>query len=158
MGKRTALSLAASAVLVALSSAARQKPEQPTIEELSGRVVPLSVYLQRRYGIAIDREQGDSQVVLEMEDGGAVPLLRDDRSRFFFMDRRVQDRPVVLKVYRYKAMPYVRLLDAWTVKQGKRFRICYWCNTCAITTFTPGRCPCCQDDVELQEVPVEGER
>lgn len=137
-------------------AAGEQKPsEHPVIEELAGRVVPLGTYLSRHWGVSVDREQGDSQVVLVTDDGKAIPLLRDDRSRFFFVDPRVQDRPVVLKVYAYSRMPYVRLLDAWTVKDGKRFQIRYWCNTCAITTYTPGRCPCCQDDVELQEVPVD---
>ena len=41
----------------------------------------------------------------------------------------------------------------FTVKDGKRFKVTYWCEVCAIRTHEPGRCMCCQDETELQEIP-----
>lgn len=34
-------------------------------------------------------------------------------------------------------------------KGGKRLYVTYWCELCAIRTYTPGKCWCCQEDTEL---------
>ena len=34
-------------------------------------------------------------------------------------------------------------------KDGRRFTISYWCDTCSIRTYTPGICWCCQQETEL---------
>ena len=34
-------------------------------------------------------------------------------------------------------------------KDGKRLRVTYWCDVCAIRTFTPGLCWCCREDTVL---------
>jgi hypothetical protein len=35
------------------------------------------------------------------------------------------------------------------VKNGKHYAITYWCDTCAIRTYTPGICVCCQQETQL---------
>ena len=34
-------------------------------------------------------------------------------------------------------------------KDGKRLRVTYWCDVCAIRTYTPGLCWCCREETEL---------
>jgi hypothetical protein len=34
-------------------------------------------------------------------------------------------------------------------KDGKRLRVTYWCDVCAIRTYTPGLCWCCREDTVL---------
>jgi hypothetical protein len=34
-------------------------------------------------------------------------------------------------------------------KDGKRLRVTYWCDVCAIRTYTPGLCWCCRQETEL---------
>ncbi|MBI4874745.1 MAG: hypothetical protein HY822_08945 [Acidobacteria bacterium] len=34
-------------------------------------------------------------------------------------------------------------------RDGKRLFITYWCDLCAIRTYTPGICWCCQQDTKL---------
>ena len=34
-------------------------------------------------------------------------------------------------------------------KDGKRLHVTYWCDVCAIRTFTPGLCWCCREDTVL---------
>jgi hypothetical protein len=34
-------------------------------------------------------------------------------------------------------------------KNGQRLMITYWCDVCAIRTYTPGLCWCCQEETEL---------
>ncbi len=41
---------------------------------------------------------------------------------------------------------------AFTVKDGRRYRVTYYCEICHITTYEPGRCMCCQEDTELREI------
>jgi hypothetical protein len=42
----------------------------------------------------------------------------------------------------------------FTVRDGKLFRVRYFCDVCNIEALEPGRCICCQQPTELQEIPV----
>lgn len=42
----------------------------------------------------------------------------------------------------------------FTVHDGKLFRVRYYCEVCNIEALEPGRCVCCQQPTELQEIPV----
>lgn len=42
----------------------------------------------------------------------------------------------------------------FTVHDGKVFRVRYYCEVCNIEALEPGRCVCCQQPTELQEIPV----
>jgi hypothetical protein len=48
-----------------------------------------------------------------------------------------------------------RIAKLYTIKDGKRYRVTYYCEICNIVTHEPGRCMCCQGPTELQEVPSE---
>jgi hypothetical protein len=42
-----------------------------------------------------------------------------------------------------------------TEHNGKLYRIRYYCETCNIEALQPGPCVCCQQPVELQEIPLD---
>ena len=42
----------------------------------------------------------------------------------------------------------------FTVKDGRLYRVRYFCKTCNIVALEPGNCICCQQPTELQEIPV----
>jgi len=42
----------------------------------------------------------------------------------------------------------------YTVHHGELYSIRYYCETCNIVALAPGRCVCCQQPTELQEIPV----
>jgi hypothetical protein len=42
----------------------------------------------------------------------------------------------------------------YTVRDGKLFRVRYFCKVCNIEALEPGDCVCCQHPTELQEIPV----
>jgi hypothetical protein len=42
----------------------------------------------------------------------------------------------------------------FTVKDGKLYRVRYFCKVCNIVALEPGNCVCCQQPTELQEMPV----
>jgi hypothetical protein len=43
----------------------------------------------------------------------------------------------------------------FTIHDGKLFRVRYYCEVCNIEALEPGRCVCCQQPTELQEIPVD---
>jgi hypothetical protein len=53
---------------------------------------------------------------------------------------------------RFRALP-IHKPALYVYKDGKRFAVTYWCEKCAIRTYTPGTCWCCQEDtaVDLRE-------
>jgi len=42
----------------------------------------------------------------------------------------------------------------FTVKDGKLYRVRYFCKVCNIVALEPGNCVCCQQPTELQEIRV----
>jgi len=45
----------------------------------------------------------------------------------------------------------------FTVKDGKLYRVRYFCKVCNIVALEPGNCVCCQQPTELQEIPAAGD-
>ncbi|MGO9269685.1 MAG: hypothetical protein ACLQOO_05425 [Terriglobia bacterium] len=68
-------------------------------------------------------------------------------------DKRLEDREVRLEgsVEPDGAFGVERL---FTVKDGKLFKVRYYCEICNIAAVEPGNCVCCQRPTELQEIPV----
>ena len=69
-------------------------------------------------------------------------------------DKRLDGREVRLEG---KAQPDGSFAAQWlyTVRDGKIFKVQYFCATCNIVALEPGNCVCCQQPTELQEIPVE---
>lgn len=44
--------------------------------------------------------------------------------------------------------------EFYTIHHGELYRVRYYCETCNIAALEPGRCVCCQQPTELQEVPL----
>jgi len=68
-------------------------------------------------------------------------------------DKRLEDRDVRLEgaVQPDGTFEVERL---FTVKDGKLFKVRYYCAVCNIAAVEPGNCVCCQRPTELQEIPV----
>jgi hypothetical protein len=43
----------------------------------------------------------------------------------------------------------------YTVRNGKLYRVRYFCKVCNIEALEPGDCVCCQHPTELQEIPAD---
>lgn len=46
------------------------------------------------------------------------------------------------------------VLKFYTIRDGKLFRVRYYCEICNIEALEPGNCVCCQQPTELQEIPL----
>ena len=133
----------------------QRQPPKPELSVLRGKVVELGPHLADNFHVPMDEDLGKAVLVLVTESGEVHPLVKDLRSRGFFMDKRLRDRTMELHVHKYAGLPFVRLIDVYSLKDGKKYKVDYWCTVCAISTFQPGPCPCCQDEIGLRERPVE---
>ena len=134
---------------------AKRQPPRPEALVLKGKVVELGPHLLETFQVPMDEDLGKTVLVLVTEKGEIHPLIKDIRSRGLFLDKRLRDRPMELHVHKYAGLPFVRLIDVYSFKDGKKHKLDYWCTICAIATFEPGPCPCCQDEIELRERPVD---
>ena len=59
-----------------------------------------------------------------------------------------------LRVYG-RLLPDGRLEVArfFVVRDGKLYKVRYFCETCNIVVYEPGPCPCCQQPLHFQEIP-----
>jgi hypothetical protein len=48
---------------------------------------------------------------------------------------------------------HTKAMFVW--KNGKRYLVTYWCETCSIRTYTPSVCWCCQEDTQLDLRPAD---
>lgn len=73
------------------------------------------------------------------------------------MDKRLQNREVRVEGT-FKPDGSFEVEWLYTIKDGKLYRIRYFCKICNIEALEPGNCVCCQQPTELQEIPVNGSK
>jgi hypothetical protein len=90
---------------------------------------------------------------LKTPDGKTVLLEGDSQTIAVLLDQRLRGRqfevigkPVAAD--RFEIGPIHRK-SMWVHQNGKRLLITYWCEVCAIRTYVPGKCQCCQEETEL---------
>lgn len=125
------------------------KPETVT---LRGKVVLLTAALKAR-GLEADSEPIQTQVALVTEDGTIVPLLSDDASRAFFLDKRLRDRDAEIVGRRFAGVPYLQSVTVKVLEDGRLQTPEYYCEICAISVRYPKICPCCQGEMILRMKP-----
>jgi hypothetical protein len=89
---------------------------------------------------------GGRQVALTGEED-AMKVLADDRlnsADFEVIGKLTADRLTIAGMHQRPLFVY---------KNNKRLYVSYWCDVCAIRTFAPGKCVCCQKytDLDLRE-------
>jgi len=91
--------------------------------------------------------------VLEIGGGKAAVVEGDDATNAVLRDARLAVREMEL-IGEFRgdsvfAVGPIHTQSMFVLRDGKRFTISYWCDLCAIRTYTPGRCMCCQQETEL---------
>jgi hypothetical protein len=72
-------------------------------------------------------------------------------------DKRLANREVRVEGVP-KADGSFEVARLYTIRNGKLYRVRYFCNVCNIEALEPGNCVCCQQPTELQEIPVTEDR
>ena len=91
--------------------------------------------------------------VIQTGDQKEYTVSGDEFTRKQMADSRLNGREIELEG-RFTGSRQFEATHIFTVRDGKRFEVTYWCEICHIRTHMPGRCMCCQGETELQEQPV----
>jgi hypothetical protein len=97
---------------------------------------------------------------------GAGPTLRTAKKNYALagktpylfhtlQDKRLLDREVRLEGTTRPDGTF-EVERIYTLRNGKLYRVRYYCEICNIEALEPGDCVCCQQPTELQEIPVGG--
>jgi hypothetical protein len=86
-------------------------------------------------------------------DGKEIRLVSDDEyAPLILRDERLLSRTVHLEGQWKEQGRVFEVTHIHTVKEGKEFRVAYYCPICNIWAFKPGPCVCCLQPVELREL------
>ena len=94
----------------------------------------------------------DTPLAFLTSEGKSVRVAGDRFSNAQLRDPRLSDREWELEGT-FQPDGRFEILKLFTMRQGKRHRVTYWCEVCYIRTHEPGRCMCCQAETELKEIP-----
>lgn len=99
---------------------------------------------------------------LRGEDGREWVLEADAASLAVLRDRRVRSELFQavgspLPQARFRIDP-IHKKALFAVRGGEPLVITYWCELCAIRTYSPGVCQCCQEEMALDPRPPELEQ
>ena len=100
----------------------------------------------------IQQEEGKPPVVVT-DDHKTYQVSGDEFLEAQMKDSRLNGRAVELRGHENGPGKFAAT-HLYTVKDGKRYDVTYWCDVCSIRTHMPGRCMCCQGPTELQEILV----
>ncbi len=92
-------------------------------------------------------------LVFVTAQGQKLALEGDEYSTSQLADPELTDRYWELRGH-LKPAGFFEVLRLFTVKDNKLFRVTYFCVICNIRSHHHGPCMCCQDETELQELPV----
>ena len=145
-----AVALVGGGLLAAGPGPARDKPR-----DFDGKVVPLKEVLQKA-GLRLDADAAAQWLALVADDGQVYPLIKDDGSRLFFLDPRLQQRRMRVAG---RLFPDTHLLQVLAVNSYVNGQLCdlyYWCERCSIRRNEKlEHCDCCGGPLELREEPLK---
>jgi hypothetical protein len=102
-------------------------------------------------------QHGDGPATLDTPDGRTVALAGDAESQKVLHDPRLGGLELetlghFTSANQFTLGPFYDK-NMFVIKDGRRLRITYWCDICAIRTYAPGPCVCCQKwtDLDLRD-------
>ena len=143
--------LAASLLPMLLARSGAQTPFKT--HYYKGKVVPLAALLQKQ-GVKLDQDAAPSWLALVTDDGKIYPLVKDDGSRMYFKDARLQGRPMRLTGRLVPGSELLQVVNVHSYKDGKLHEVFYWCDICSIRGYELHKCDCCGGPMALREEPV----
>ena len=90
------------------------------------------------------------------KEGRTYVLQRGKFSEAIWLDERVRQRELELKLRLSPKSPLAEVLALRSVKDGVVQDLYYYCDVCVIKSVSPEPCYCCQGPVELVEKPYRG--
>ena len=94
----------------------------------------------------------DGKPALKTSNGELVTLSGDEDTNGVLKDKRLANADFEVHGERRGAafiIDPIHTRAMYVHKDGKRLLVTYWCDVCAIRTYTPGICWCCREDTAL---------
>jgi hypothetical protein len=119
--------------------------------ELTGRIACL---IEEQH--ALDHtplpEKHEPVYGFKTKDGTLYPLARTKYSEALFVEPRLRSEDLILRgQFKKQAFEVDRIRS---LRNGMLYDVFYYCSVCNIESVSPGRCECCQGQVELTERPI----
>src|SRR5260370_6114336 len=128
--------------------------KESTNEYFKGKVVPLEKVIEKE-GTHLDADAAPFWLALVTEESKTYPLIKDDGSRMFFLDKALLDRPVRLTGRLVKNSNLLQVVNVHSYEKGVLHEVYYWCDVCNIRRSEKKMCECCGGPMELRLVPVK---
>ncbi|MFL5244817.1 MAG: hypothetical protein ACJ8FY_22175 [Gemmataceae bacterium] len=149
-----ALPTAVAFCLSTMPTCAHAGPEKTANEYFRGKVVPLEKIIEKE-GTHLDADAVPYWLALVTEEGKTYPLIKDDGSRMFFLDKALLDRPVRLTGRLVKNSNLLQVVNVHSYEKGVLHEVYYWCDVCNIRRSEKKICECCGGPMELRLAPVK---
>jgi hypothetical protein len=148
LSSRRVVPATACLILAALSLAATaQEPKEITVE---GRVVCAGS------GSVVPPDEGGCppsfRLALQTDQGKTYLFLEGDSRAEIFDDPRVRQKRLRIRGWQ-KGVDEIEIVKLQSIKDGQLNDLYYRCETCNITAYAGGPCPCCRDELEFHETP-----
>jgi hypothetical protein len=153
LGVCLALAVALSPLVPAADTKGVREKESKT-EDFDGNVVALAPLLEK-FGARLDADAAPSWLALRADDGQLYPLIKDDGSRMFFLDKRLLDRPMRLTGRLHPQSRMLQVINVHSLVKGQLYDVFYWCDICSIRRNEKKACDCCGGPMELREEPIK---
>ena len=121
--------------------------------QVRGRVVCVAEELHRLHGALLPTNH-EHQWGFKSQDGTYYTLLRSKFSEAIFLDERLREKELVLKVKLFPKSQVIEVVTIRSLRDGKVQDLYYYCSVCAIKAVSPEPCACCQGPMELREGPL----
>lgn len=132
---------------------------------LGGMLLPSLLVWAPRLGAdqpAPDRLRGrleaatEDKAGLRLPDGSIVELHGDEQTQKVLHDERLRGWDFEVHGRRnpdgsFDILP-IHLAALFTYRGAKLMRVTYYCDVCAIRTYSPGMCMCCREDSRVDVV------
>jgi len=135
--RRTLVAALASLTMAALSPVLGQSPTPTGRESLQGRLIVVP-------GGQPTLKTARRDYILSAKNSYLSHTLRDER----LLNREIRVDGTLKPDGTFEAA------HLFTVKNGKLYKVRYYCDICNIAALAPGNCVCCQRPTELQEIPL----
>lgn len=146
-------------VTVKTQSQNSKTDEWPSIQaareiQIRGKVVCLPEEMHKLYHSDLPLNH-EHIYGFKTEDGTFYTLLRTNMSEALFVDKRLHEKVLLITGRTFPKTQILEVMNLQSIHNGTLHDLYYYCETCAIKTYAPGNCVCCQEPVELVEKPVE---
>lgn len=94
----------------------------------------------------------DGSPILQTPGGREIRLTGDEETAKVLQDERLAGSDFeAIGVLSGDKLAIAPIYEAalFVHRDGKRLRVTYWCDVCAIRTYSPGICWCCREETEL---------